>query len=159
MKLAVTHSHNHGDHAAGGEQFRLKPFITLVGASVDEMSEFFQLDNWPHEIGVFVLGNQRHLAVIFIAEYERASLNFYDCLTGLLFTGDSFYSSRLYISNFIAYFQSISLLIDFIQSNHVGTAFSLSTQIEMTNTSQINYPTGTTYQPNERILPVSIQQL
>ncbi|UJR13734.1 hypothetical protein I4U23_000744 [Adineta vaga] len=159
MILVVIHSHNHRDHTAGDVQFQSKNFTTLIRASVAAISRFFHLENWPRSIGTYALDYQRRLVVIPIPGHEMSSLAFYDCSTGLLFTGDSFYPGRLYISNFTAYVQSISRLVEFIEFNNLYVTAILGTHIEMTQTPQIDYPTGTTYQPNERQLDLSFEQL
>ncbi|CAF0986042.1 unnamed protein product [Adineta steineri] len=159
IKLIVAHTHNHDDHTAGDKQFQSKPFTTVVGTTVDDVSRFFRLKNWPHSISRYKLSNQRHLAIIPIPGHEKSSIAFYDCITGLLLTGDSFYPGRLYISNFTANVRSVLRLTNFIKSNHLNLTGILGTHIEMTKTNQIDYPIGSTYQPNERELNMSLEQL
>jgi glyoxylase-like metal-dependent hydrolase (beta-lactamase superfamily II) len=159
IQLVVSHTHNHLDHTAGDEQFQNKLFTTIVGTSVDEVTRFFRLNNWPNSIGTYALDNQRHLAIIPIPGHENSSIAFYDCATGLLLTGDSFYPGRLYISNFSANVESISRLINFIKSNHLNITSILGTHIEMTQENKIDYPIGATYQPKERQLNMSLKQL
>jgi glyoxylase-like metal-dependent hydrolase (beta-lactamase superfamily II) len=159
MKLIVAHTHNHRDHTAGDKQFQSKPFTTLVGTSIDEVSRFFRLNNWPNSIGRYKLDNHRHLAIIPIPGHEESSIAFYDCTTCLLLTGDSFYPGRLYISNFSSNVQSISRLTNFIKSNHLNITAILGTHIEMTQSNKIDYPMGATYQPKERELNMSVEQL
>ena len=159
LQLIVAHSHNHRDHTAGDGQFQYQPFTTVVGTSLEEVTRFFRLDNWPHSIASYALDNQRYLAVIPIPGHEESSLAFYDCATGLLLTGDSLYPGRLYISKFSDYVQSISRLKTFIQSNDLYLTAILGTHIEMTNRARIDYPTGATYQPSERQLDMSFKHL
>lgn len=159
MKLIISHTHNHLDHTAGDEQFQNKSFTTIIGTNLDDIRQFFQLNNWPNSIGHYKLDNQRHLAIIPIPGHEKSSIAFYDCATGLLITGDSLYPGRLYISNFTENVESISRLINFIQINHLNITSILGAHIEMTNKNQIDYPIGTTYQPNERQLNMSFKEL
>jgi hydroxyacylglutathione hydrolase len=159
LHLIVAHTHNHRDHTAGDEQFQSKPFTTVVGASVDDVSTFFRIDPWPTTIAVYELDKQRHLALIPIPGHENASMAFYDCATGVLFTGDSLLPGRLYISNFSDNVASVSRLTDFIRSNQLNITAILGAHIEMTQKNQIDYPLGATYQPNERQLNLSLEQL
>ena len=159
LDLVVAHTHNHRDHTAGDAQFEYKLFTTIVGTSVDEVSKFFQIVNWPNTIGTYELDSQRRLAIIPIPGHENASIAFYDCATGLLFTGDSLLPGRLYISNFSANVDSISRLTSFVESNRLNVSLILGAHIEMTNVNQIDYPTGATYQPKERALNLSLTEL
>ena len=159
VELVVAHTHNHDDHTAGDAQFQYKLFTTVVGTSVDEVSRFFRIDNWPNSIGTYALDNQRHLAIIPIPGHEKSSIAFYDCATGLLITGDSLLPGRLYISNFSANVESISRLVNFIESNHLNITSILGAHIEMTQENKIDYPIGATYQPKERQLNMSLEQL
>jgi hydroxyacylglutathione hydrolase len=159
IDLVVAHTHNHQDHTAGDGQFQYKLFTTVVNKSVDAVSQFFKLDNWPNTIGTYELDSQRHLAIIPIPGHENASIAFYDCATGLLFTGDSLLPGRLYISDFSANVESISRLVDFVESNRLNITSILGAHIEMTRENQIDYPTGTTFQPRERQLNMSLEQL
>ncbi|CAF4657066.1 unnamed protein product, partial [Rotaria magnacalcarata] len=39
IKLVVAHTHNHLDHVAGDTQFQNQPYTTVVGTSVNEVSQ------------------------------------------------------------------------------------------------------------------------
>jgi glyoxylase-like metal-dependent hydrolase (beta-lactamase superfamily II) len=159
VDLVVAHTHNHNDHTAGDAQFQYKLFTTIVNTSVEAVSKFFKIDNWPNSIGTYELDSQRHLAIIPIPGHQEASIAFYDCATGLLITGDSLLPGRLYISNFSASVDSISRLVNFIETNRLNITSILGAHIEMTNESKIDYPIGATYQPKERQLNMSLEQL
>ena len=159
LDLIVAHTHNHRDHTAGDAQFEYKLFTTIVGTGVEDVSKFFRIDNWPNTVGTYELGAQRRLGIIPIPGHENASIAFYDCATGLLFTGDSLLPGRLYISDFPANVESISRLTSFIESNRLNVSSILGAHIEMTNVNQIDYPTGATYQPKERTLNLSLAEL
>ncbi|CAF1286750.1 unnamed protein product [Didymodactylos carnosus] len=143
LELMVAHTHAHTDHIAGDQQFKGQPHTTVAGTSVKEVQEFFDLTNWPYTTGTFNLDQNRILGIIPIPGHERSSIAFYDCATGILFTGDSLYPGRLYISNFTENVESIARLADFAktgdQRNIVLTAHITSSTIEPpplpTNTS------------------------
>ncbi|CAF0912574.1 unnamed protein product [Adineta steineri] len=159
LELVVAHTHNHDDHTAGDIQFKYKLFTTIVNTSIEEVSRYFHLDNWPNTIGTYDLNNQRRLAIIPIPGHEDSSIAFYDCATGLLITGDSLLPGRLYIANFSANVESISRLVNFIESNRLNVTSILGAHIEMTQENTIDYPIGATYQPKERLLNMSLDQL
>ncbi|CAF2388650.1 unnamed protein product [Rotaria sp. Silwood2] len=159
LELVVAHTHNHLDHIAGDRQFQGQYFTTVVGATVANVSYFFKLSKWPSSIGTFALDDQRQLAIIPIPGHENASIAFYDCATGLLFTGDSLLPGRLYISNFSANVDSTQRLLYFIESNNLNVSAILGAHIEMTQTDKVDYPIGATYQPKERLLNLSLDHL
>jgi hydroxyacylglutathione hydrolase len=159
VELIVAHTHHHADHIAGDEQFRRQPSTTVVDTNVDAIRRFFQLNDWPNSIGVYALDEQRHLAIIPVPGHEQASIAFYDCATGLLLTGDTFYPGRLYVSNFSDYVQSIARLTDFVRVNRLHLSAIVGAHIEMSTIDRVEYPLGATYQPNERSLNMSFEQL
>lgn len=159
LELVVAHSHSHGDHIAGDSQFQNKSFTTVVGTSVEEISQFFRLDNWPNTTSTFALDNRRQLAIIPIPGHSPSSIAFFDCATGLLITGDTLLPGYLYVADFEADTASISRLINFIETNRLNVTSILGAHIEMTKQNKVIYPTGTTYQPNERLLNLSLTQL
>lgn len=159
VDLVVAHTHSHDDHIAGDNQFKYKLYTTIVNASVEGVTEFFKLEDWPNKISRYELDSQRHLAIIPIPGHEASAIAFYDCATGILITGDSLAPARLYISDFSANVQSISRLVDFIDNNHLNVTSILGAHIEMTKRNQVDYPLGSTYQPNERQLNMSLEHL
>ena len=159
LELIVAHSHHHLDHIAGDEQFQGQDFTTIVGTSVENITQFFNLSTWPNSTGTFYLDDQRHLAIIPIPGHDEASIAFYDCATELLITGDSLLPGRLYIANFSAYVDSSQRLLSFIQSNSLNVSAILGAHIEMTQRDKVDYPIGATYQPEERLLNLSLDHL
>jgi YVTN family beta-propeller protein len=152
VPLIVTHSHGHGDHTAGDAQFKDKPNVQFVAASVPEIQKAFGIEHWPNDIGHVDLGG-RALDVIPIPGHQDASLAFYDHATGILLTGDSFYPGRLYVFDFPAFVASNQRLVDFVRDRPVSHI--LGTHIEQARTPFVDYPTGTTYQPDEHVLELS----
>jgi glyoxylase-like metal-dependent hydrolase (beta-lactamase superfamily II) len=149
IPLVVAHSHSHGDHVAGDNQFIGKPNTTVVGTSVSSVQNFFGITSWPTEITTFDLGG-RILDVIPIPGHQTAHIAFYDRNTKVLLTGDTLYAGRLYIQDFPAYVQSVQRLVDFTAANEVS--YVLGTHIEMQNVPGQQFPLGSTFHPNEHVL-------
>lgn len=156
LELIVAHTHNHDDHTTGDVQFINKPHTTIVGLEVDKVAAFFKLDNWPLQNNQINLGN-RVIDIIPIPGHEKASIAVYDHNTKILLSGDSFYPGRLYIRDWAAFQLSIQRLVDFTAGNKVS--YILGNHIEMSNEPGKDYPTGTTFQPNEHALPLTVTQL
>jgi len=156
LELIVAHTHAHGDHIAGDIQFKNKPNTTVVGLNIENVKSIFNIKNWPVENGSIDLGN-RLLEIIPIPGHQQASIAVYDTETNILLTGDSFYPGRLYIRDWPAFVVSTQRLLDFA-SNH-KVSYLLGNHIEMTTSPGKDYPTGTTYQPDEHNLPLSIAEL
>jgi len=152
VSLIVMHSHGHGDHIAGDAQFIDKPNIQFVAAAVPEIQKSFGIERWPTDIGHIDLG-ARTLDVIPIPGHHEASVALYDRATGILLTGDSFYPGRLYVSDFPAFIASNQRLVDFVRDKSV--AHILGTHVEQARTPFVDYPRGTSYQPDEHALPLS----
>ncbi len=156
LELIVAHTHAHGDHIAGDIQFKNKPNTKVVGLNVEDVKSIFNIKNWPVETGSIDLGN-RLLEIIPIPGHQQASIAVYDTETNILLTGDSFYPGRLYIRDWQAFVVSTQRLLDFATNHKVS--YLLGNHIEMTTTPGKDYPTGTTYQPDEHALPLSIAEL
>jgi glyoxylase-like metal-dependent hydrolase (beta-lactamase superfamily II) len=88
VSLLVVHSHGHGDHVAGDAQFKTRANTTLVDASPEALTAFFQLHDWPNASATYTLSG-RILDVIPIPGHQAASIALYDRRTGLLMTGDT----------------------------------------------------------------------
>jgi hydroxyacylglutathione hydrolase len=156
MSLVVAHSHNHDDHYAADSQFKDQPNTTIVGLSCEEVSNFFGLSNWPNQSATYDLGD-RPLTIIPIPGHEASSIAVYDEQTQILLTGDSFYPGRLYIRDWTAYKKSISRLTQFCENNPVK--WLLGNHIEMKDSAKRDYVTGTTYQPHEQKLALTVEEL
>jgi len=156
IPLVVIHSHGHSDHYAGDHQFTGKPNVRVVPAQKDSIIEFFQLKGWPDTQMPFDLGG-REIMVIPIPGHDEQSIALYDPLTKWLLTGDTIYPGRLYVRNGNAFRGSIARLYTF--SKNYQVTYLMGNHIEMTRTKGIDYPTGTTYQPNEHVLPLGLDVL
>lgn len=156
IELIVAHTHNHDDHTAGDIQFKNKQNTTVVGVEADDVKDYFKLDNWPLQNSRIDLGN-RIIEIIPIPGHEKASIAVYDYKTKILLSGDSFYPGRLYIKDWPSFKLSIQRLIDFTNSHKLS--YILGNHIEMTENPGKDYPVGTTFQPEEHVLPLKIKDL
>ena len=152
----MAHTHKHGDHYAADGQFVGKPNATVIGLEVEDVTNFFNLSNWPNEIVDFELGN-RLMKIIPIPGHQASSIAVYDTSTKILLTGDTFYPGRLYVKDWNAFKLSIERLVKFTDKNEISTI--LGNHIEMTQTSGVDYPMETIYQPKEHQLPLSVLTL
>jgi glyoxylase-like metal-dependent hydrolase (beta-lactamase superfamily II) len=149
LPLLVVHSHGHGDHTAGDAALRGMAATRVIGAQQQAIMEFFGLKNWPAEIAQYDLGN-RVVDILPIPGHEPASVAIYDRRTGILLTGDTLYPGRLYVRDRRAFVESIDRLVNFTRTS--GVAHLLGAHIENTRTPYLDYPEGTTFQPEEHVL-------
>ncbi len=156
IELVVAHTHAHGDHKAGDKQFKGKDLTTVIGLEVKNVSTYFKIENWPTQNGQLDLGN-RIIDIIPIPGHQQAAIAVYDRNTKILLSGDSFYPGRLYVRDWTAFKLSTQRLLDFVK--HHSISYILGNHIEMTTTAGKDYPTGTTYQPVEHVLPMTIGDL
>lgn len=158
--IIVSHSHSHSDHIAGDVQFKNKPHIRLIKPTSKGVHRFFGYDknnlNWPNDTTTLELGN-RKLTIIPIPGHQSESIAIYDPENKWLLTGDTFYPGRLYIKNWHKYKLSIARLVAFTRSNPVSAI--MGTHIEMSDKLGVDYPMGSTYQPNEAPLPLETKSL
>ena len=156
VELIVAHTHSHGDHTAGDGQFRNKPNTTVVGLKVEDVQAFFKIENWPKQTCKFDLGD-RVMEIIPIPGHHKTCIAIYDNETKILLSGDSFYPGRLYVNDWQAFKASTQRLLDFASTHKI--AYILGNHIEMMNIPGKDYPIGTTYQPDEHILPLTVKDL
>ena len=90
------------------------------------------------------------------ATTEAASRCF-DPGTGFLVTGDTVYRGRLYVDDMAAYLESLDRLVELAASRRVRAV--VGGHIEMSRTPGRDYPIGSTWQPDEAPLPMSVEQL
>lgn len=155
-ELFVMHSHSHSDHYKGDIQFLNKSNVTLVEPNFAMMSTFFNFDNWPNGIANIDLGN-RVIKVIPTPGHQQDAVTVYDSHTKWLLTGDSFYPGYIYVKDWQQYKNSIARLIEFATQFEVTEL--LGAHIEMQNQSAQFYAIGTTYQPNEASLVLTLDDL
>jgi glyoxylase-like metal-dependent hydrolase (beta-lactamase superfamily II) len=151
--LLAAHSHAHGDHHASDDMFAGQPGVTLVANTVAGQQAAFGITTWPDTLGHHDLGD-RMLDVVAIPGHEATHIAIYDRQTGLLLTGDSLYPGLLFISDWTTYRASMHRLARFAAAQPV--AHVLGAHIEMTATPKVTYPYGTTFQPSEHALPLTV---
>jgi glyoxylase-like metal-dependent hydrolase (beta-lactamase superfamily II) len=149
IPLVVAHTHAHGDHIAGDAALKDLPQSTVVALPPAAVQAFFGFKNWPEDIVQYDLGG-RVLDVIAIPGHQASSIAVYDRQTGILFTGDTLYPGRLYVSDGPAFTRSIQRLVDFTADHAVSHI--LGNHIEQTRTPYVDYPIRTVYQPEEHVL-------
>lgn len=155
--LVVTHTHSHGDHVAGDDQFVGRPDTVVVGADRDSAWKFFGFTaNDPEAIKVFDLGG-RAIEVLATPGHDGAAVTFYDPRTGFLLTGDTVYRGRLYVEDWQAFSDSIDRIIAFADQRPVTHV--LGCHIEMTRQPGVDYPVRTTFQPDEPPLEMTPDHL
>ncbi|MEU4195428.1 MBL fold metallo-hydrolase [Kribbella sp. NPDC026611] len=154
--LTIAHTHGHGDHVAGDEQFADRPDTVVVGTSVDDVIAFFGLDQWPDGAATVDLGD-RVVDVLPGPGHHKAAVIFYDRYTQLLFSGDSVYPGRLYVEDWPTFTTTIDRLVDFCATHLVSHV--LGCHIEMTTTPGHDTMIGSTYQPDERPLQLTVDHL
>ena len=156
IELIVANSHLHGDHYAAWNQFVDRPNTIMVGLTHEEMMAFWGIDNYPQEIVTYDLGG-RELVVTGTPGHQGSELAIYDGWTDLLYTGDMFYRGRLYLEDWDAWVASIRKLRSIADQNPV--AHLVNNHIEMTAEPGIDYPIGTTWQPNEPPMQMTLEML
>ena len=154
--LLVLHSHSHGDHRRGDEQFTGQADIELVAPNAAGLQAFLEVADRTGSDRSIELGGRK----VFVLEtpgHQEESITLYDSQTRWLLTGDTVYPGLVYVKDWEAYRESISRLARFAQ-NHELVAV-LGAHIEMTDTDGEYYPIGTVYQPHEAPLPLSPEVL
>ena len=156
VQLIVAHTHGHRDHIEGDAQFRGKADIEVVGVDVESIKKYFSIQHWPEDNSSIELGG-RLVEILPIPGHQRASISFYDHSSRLFLTGDTFYPGRLYVEDWAAFKQSIDKLLEFAEHHEIS--YILGNHIEMSSSPGIDYPTGSTFQPEEHRLPLTIYDL
>lgn len=153
IRLVVAHSHGHGDHHAGDEEFRDRPDTDVVGLAPRDVAAFFGIADWPAGIGRFDLGG-RVLDIIPTPGHEPAHIMVYDARTRLLFSGDMLYPGRLYVPDgkFGEFRASADRLAAFAGTHPIRAL--LGAHIEMTTTPGQDYPMEAPTHPSEHPLPL-----
>ena len=121
----------------------------VIDGQVEALTEFFHLPKWPEDVAHYDLGD-RVIDVVPIPGHQGASIAIYDRRTGILLTGDTLYSGRLYVRDAKAFAASVDRLVEFTRTKDV--AHVLGAHVENTRTPYVDYPEGTAFQPDEHSL-------
>lgn len=153
IRLVVAHSHSHGDHHSGDDEFRDRPDTDLIGLAPEQVASYFHIADWPRSIVPFDLGG-RVINIIPTPGHEPAHIMVYDARTQLLFSGDMLYPGRLYVpTDKFAEFQASADRLDDFAKTHPIRAL-LGAHIEMTTTPGQDYPMRAPTHPSEHPLPL-----
>ncbi|WP_194899025.1 MBL fold metallo-hydrolase [Catenulispora pinisilvae] len=157
-ELVVAHTHGHGDHVAADGQFADRPDTTVVAREPEAVRAFFGFDDarWPDQEVSFDLGG-RVLTAIGAPGHHAAGVVFHDPATGFLLTGDTVYPGRIYVEDFAELVATLHRLVAFSAVHEV--TWVMGCHVEMTDRPYRDYPIGSTYQPRERALPMTVAQL
>jgi Dyp-type peroxidase family len=156
VHLVVAHSHGHADHHAGDQGLAMRPNTHVVGSSLDEIIKMFAITRWPLSEGAIDLGHRR-LVVLPTPGHEPRHIMLYDEATTNLFSGDMLYPGILVVNDWDAYRQSAARLAAFANQHRI--TYVLGAHIEMTRVAGKVYPYGTTFQPEEHVLQLTIEHL
>ena len=156
LPLVVAHSHGHGDHRMGDGAFAKGENVSLVGTGENAVSQYFGFSNWPNESIAIDLGD-REIQLLPIPGHNDDDLAYYDSQTNIVVTGDTLYPGRLYVKNWAEYRKSIKRLADWVSEKSVSHV--MGTHIEMSAIPNSDYAIGTTYQPDEDQLPLSVDDI
>jgi glyoxylase-like metal-dependent hydrolase (beta-lactamase superfamily II) len=157
MPLLVVHSHSHVDHIAGDSQFKNVENVEIIKVKdTKALISSFSFENWPTQNSQIDLG-KRVVELIPSPGHQAQAITFYDQQTKWLLTGDSLYPGRLYIKQWQDYKASIKRIVTFTETHSISGI--LGAHIEMSTSSNIDYPVKSTYQPNETSLVLSVEDL
>lgn len=155
-RLIVAHTHGHGDHVAADGQFTGRGRTTIVGHGQSDVVSYYGFTDWPNAPRELDLGG-RIVDVIPSPGHHASAVTFYDRRTGALLTGDTVLPGRLYVQDWDAFAATIDRLVAWSSGHEVSHV--LGCHIEMSVQDGTDYPRGWTYQPYERALQMTAQDL
>jgi glyoxylase-like metal-dependent hydrolase (beta-lactamase superfamily II) len=155
-ELVVAHTHGHLDHVEGDAQFADRPATTVVDRELGTVQEFYGFTAWPDQIVQFDLGG-RELELIGTPGHQGAAVTIYDPWSGFLITADNALPGRIFAFDFPVYLDSMERTVEFAGTREVTHV--MGCHIEMTRQPGRDYPLGCRYQPDERPLQMTVQQL
>ncbi|MBO6557998.1 MAG: MBL fold metallo-hydrolase [Pseudomonadales bacterium] len=156
VTLIVANSHLHGDHYAAWNQFVDRPETILVGLTHEEVLAYWGFSNYPEQRLTYDLGG-RAFIVTGTPGHQSSEIALYDTWTDLLYTGDMFYRGRLYLDDWEAW--KLSILRLRALADDFPVAHLVNNHIEMTRIAGVDYPIGSTWQPNEPPMEMTLQML
>jgi hydroxyacylglutathione hydrolase len=160
LRIVVTHSHGHGDHWAGDAQFTDLPPGSVVPIGEEKVAEFFGIEDWPTGNATWDLGD-RPIDVLPTPGHLGDHVVLFDRTRGLLLSGDTLLPGMLTVRDWPAYRESTKRLARFARETAARghpVKSILGAHIEMSTTGEL-YELGTTYQPAEAPLPLTVDDL
>ncbi|KAJ8138905.1 hypothetical protein OY671_007882, partial [Metschnikowia pulcherrima] len=118
-ELSVAFSHSHADHYAATNQFADRPNTRYMGSTQEEMMGFWGMTNFPEERVTSDSGG-RDISIWGSPGHVMSEFAHYDTYTQILYTGDTFYRGRCYISFWQPWFDSMKRSIDFCDTHPVS---------------------------------------
>ncbi len=154
ISLVVMHSHAHGDHVAADEQFEDRANTVIVGHGVDDVADFFNIDDWPNGSQTFDLGG-RIVDIIPTPGHHDTHVMVYDRATRLLFSGDVIYPGRLYFQcgKVDEFRRSIRRIAEF--SNTRDISWILGAHIELAQKPGKAFDSNDLVRTDERLLEMT----
>jgi hydroxyacylglutathione hydrolase len=160
LRIVVTHSHGHGDHRAGDAQFADLPPGSVAPIGAAGVAGFFGIEDWPRGHATLDLGD-RPVDVHPTPGHLDDHVVLFDRTRGLLLSGDTLLPGTLSVRDWPAYLESTERLARFArEAAALGTPVEsvLGAHIEMSTRGE-RYELGTTYQPDEVPLPLTVDDL
>ncbi|WP_327568922.1 MBL fold metallo-hydrolase [Bradyrhizobium sp.] len=152
IDLVVAHTHGHDDHSHWDREFDNRPRTTIVRPSLQSVKTFFGLPNWPNGEATLQLGS-RELTILPLPGHQESHIAVYDPRNKWLLTGDTLYAGKLTIEIWSDYRDSATRLAKFANAHEI--IHVLGNHIEMKNLPGQLYKIGTTFQPDEHVLPLT----
>ncbi len=110
--LTVAHSHSHLDHRSGDGALA-DAGARVVGPTVEEVREFWNLEAWPEGVASLDLGD-RLVEVLPIPGHNDNSIALFDHGTRALLAGDSMIRGKINVSDLSTFRHSVARLSRFI---------------------------------------------
>ena len=158
IPLIVAHTHGHGDHHQGDDEFRDRPDTVVVGIRPEEVAAFFKIAHWPTDIVKFDLGG-RVLDIIPTPGHQPSHIMVFDERARILVSGDTLYAGRIYVpANMFGDFRaSIDRVAEFTRK--ARPRYILGAHIEMTRAPGKDYLQAVSAHPDEHVLELSYADL
>ena len=154
--VLVLHTHSHSDHHEGDKQFRGYKNITIVQPSQDGLINNLGFTDNLDEEKIIDLG-ERKLILFQIPGHQEESIAIYDEQSKWLLTGDTLYPGAIYVKNWSNFRASVNRLAKFSEKHDVSAV--LGSHIEMTMIPGNFYSIGSTYQPEESPLALTVNHI
>jgi len=155
ISLVVMHSHAHGDHIAADEQFVDRADTVIVGHGVEDVANFFLIEDWPNRSRAFDLGG-RIVDIIPTPGHHDTHVMVYDRAQRLLFSGDVIYPGRLYFQcrKIGELKNSINRIAEFANTRDVS--WILGSHIELAQEPGKAFDSSDLVRKDERLLELTL---